>query len=137
MATYVSKFTGVEIDRAVAYFNDIQQTGRQVITFEVSTTDWQTSSATTDTANGKYYIDASLNGVGTIDGGFSQPPQVFFIQSEPYGSIGQAGLKWDLDYKWLSENDSQYIRVYSNIKIVGTLCLVTVLSDLNPISRTN
>ena len=28
---YVSKFSGVEIDRAVAYYNDMQRIGRTII----------------------------------------------------------------------------------------------------------
>lgn len=139
MATYVSKFTGVEIDRAVAYFNDIQRTGRKVITFDTSSNDWKTSSDDGDKTNGNYYIDASLSGVGSIDGGFSQPPQVFFIQGDVYGdNIGQVGLRWDLDYKWdIGSNASQHIRAYSNIPIIGKLCLVTVLSDISGDSSTD
>lgn len=120
---YVSKFSGVQIDAAVAYYNAIEQAGRKVITVEIKDTDWKGSSK-------PYSLGITLSGVSNIGGATTSPapdagipsPIVYFLSNGD-------NKRWDLDYDYNYENGKGTITCYSNLKVSGRMIIVTVLSN--------
>lgn len=134
MASYQSKFSGPQIDEAVAYFNAIEKEGRTVLTSGInagtSTGGWAESINASDKAFGNYYAEITAEGVFNIQGAsFNKPPEVYFVQGDPYGTIGSRDQKWDLDYVFIRVGGSiTKIKCYSNIPLAGTFVIVSVLS---------
>lgn len=138
MASYQSKFSGPQIDAAVAYFNAIEKEGRTVLTSSInqgtSTGGWSESTDPLDKALGNYYAEITPEGVFNIQGAsFNKPPEVYFVQRGSYGTapntIGSDGQKWDLDYVFVRVSGSiTKIKCYSNIPLAGTFVIVSVLS---------
>lgn len=134
MANYTSKFSGIQIDRAVAYFNAIDKSGRTIITIPVTANDWVDNSD--DITDGKFKCTVTLQGSENTNALY--PPLVYLIQTAVYNSsIGAVGDKWDLNYNYKAESQTMTIICYSNIKIVGDLVLVTVLSDASSLTQIN
>lgn len=145
MATYKSKFSGVQIDNAVAYFLGVNTAGRDLQKFEVytstsgQTVKWATSTSDEDKKLGRYYVDITMTGNYTISGTSANNPSplVYFIQNDTYGSgsssIGAAGQKWEIDYKFSAASGStnyNKCRAYSNLDVQGMLVIVTTLSSI-------
>jgi len=124
MATYKSKFSGVEIDRAVAYFNSIEQAGRTILSVSVNSNNWKGSAS-------PYYVDITIEGVYTVIGTESgdvitKPPQIYFVETGT-----DAGQKWDIDYRVFKDpanNNKIFYRCYSNRKIAGNIIIMSVMS---------
>lgn len=128
MSQYVSKFSGVDIDRAVAYYNDMQRIGRVILTVPVSDSsqDWLESSTDYDRDKANYYADITTYGVHTISSSaLAEPPQVYFLDSN--------GLRWESEYRYYSEErqgqNVNHIRCYSNARKNGKFVIVSVLSN--------
>lgn len=128
MSQYVSKFSGVNIDRAVAYYNDMQRIGRVILTVPVSDSsqDWPESSTDYDKDKAKYYADITTYGIHTISSSaLAEPPQVYFLDSN--------GLRWESEYRYYSEErqgqNVNHIRCYSNARKNGKFVIVSVLSN--------
>ena len=72
MATYQSKFSGVEIDEAVAYYNAIEKSGRTVLTVDINsgtgTGGWTQSGDVADLAYGKYFANITAESVFNVVG---------------------------------------------------------------------
>ena len=144
MASYQSKFSGIEIDRAVAYFNAIDKAGRVIVTVGVNINDWKLSANSgnpEDAEHGVYYVDVQMTGViipeGMTPQAIDRPPIVYLVQTQPYvhGSttIGRAGLKWEIEYNTAIETgsiDNAFVRCYSNINLPGKIVIVSVLSTI-------
>ena len=143
MASYQSKFSGVEIDRAVAYFNAIDKAGRTILTLGISqgtgTNGWTASSTPDDIAHAKYYVEITASDLFDIVGSnFNKPPEVYFVQNGTYVgtytgggtyTVGYDGQKWDIDYLFVRVSGSiTKIKCYSNLPLAGTVVIVSVLS---------
>lgn len=138
---YVSKFSGVNIDRAVAYYNGIQNVGRTILKVNVATSDWNSTSGATDASIANYRLYITMTGVSTTSGeAFSEPPILYFLSdggyedgSETTGTKSEwAGLKWDLEYRCsLGLNNSYSVVCYSNLKMSGTMVITAILSNIN------
>lgn len=121
MSQYVSKFSGVNIDRAVAYYNDMQRIGRTIIQIPIIANNWIDSSGD-DTSIANYYIDITASGVNTISSAaLALPPQVYFLDS--------TGLRWETEYRFAVVNNENCVRCFSNAKKAGTMVIVSVLSN--------
>lgn len=116
MAQYTSIHSGIDIDKAVSYFNSIQAYGRTILSVDVeNTTDWKVRGniADADTNNiyikdgseSVFYIKIQLSGSYQLGGA----PIVYFIDNE--------GQKWDLNYIYrggTEEDPTRIICCYSN-----------------------
>lgn len=121
MSQYVSKFSGVEIDRAVAYYNDMQRIGRTILQVPIAAGNWQATSGG-DTSIANYYIDITSDGVNTVSSAaLDSPPQVYFLDTE--------GLRWETEYRFAVVNNKNYVRCFSNAQKAGTIVIVSVLSN--------
>lgn len=121
MSQYVSKFSGVEIDRAVAYYNDMQRIGRTIIQVPIIANNWLNSSGD-DASIANYYIDIIADGVNAISStALALPPQVYFLDS--------TGLRWETEYRFAVVNNKNCVRCFSNAKKAGTMVIVSVLSN--------
>lgn len=124
MSQYVSKFSGVEIDRAVAYYNDMQRIGRTILQVPIKTTDWLDSSGD-DTSIANYCVDIASDGVNAISissSALAFPPQVYFLDG--------TGLRWETEYRFtVGANNKNRIRCFSNAQMAGTIVIVSVLSN--------
>ena len=122
MATtqYISKFSGVDIDKAVAYYNGIKNQGeRQLVSVNVGISDWAESDE-----HAAFKVTIRLSGI--LDTGAAD---VYFIQSSE-SIVGAVGQRWNVDYVYSTgvngnENYSQFI-CYSNIKIEGSMVFMAI-----------
>jgi hypothetical protein len=138
MTQYTSIHSGVDIDRAVAYYKSIDSYGRSVINCpiegyidEEQKGDWKLVSSATgadkNKLNGitsKYYIKITLSGTYKIGGA----PIVYFIDS--------TGQKWEIDHIFDKNiltpqaNTSYSIYCLSNTNIYsGSIVMVGTLSN--------
>lgn len=128
MSQYVSKFSGVEIDRAVAYYNDMQRIGRTILQVPIAAGNWQATSGD-DTSIANYYIDITADGVNTISSAaLDFPPQIYFLDED--------GLRWEMEYRFAVANNTNYVRCFSNAQKDGTIVIVSVLSNSTEQSTT-
>lgn len=127
MSQYVSKFSGVNIDRAVAYYNDMQRIGRTILQVPIITPEggdspWQSTTGTPDSDIANYYIDIIADGVNTISSAaLDFPPQVYFLDS--------TGLRWETEYRFAVVDNKNCVRCFSNAQKDGTIVIVSVLSN--------
>lgn len=127
MSQYVSKFSGVEIDRAVAYYNDMQRIGRTILQVSIVTpkggvSPWQSTTGTPDSTMANFYIDITADGVNTISSAaLDFPPQIYFLDED--------GLRWEMEYRFVVTNNTNYVRCFSNAQKDGTIVIVSVLSN--------
>lgn len=120
---YVSKFSGVQIDAAVAYYNAIEQAGRKIITVGIDKeTAWKGSSK-------PYSLKITLSGVYNVAGATTSPTSNTGIPSPIVYFLSDDNKRWDLDYDYKYENGVGTITCYSNLKISGNMIIVTVLSN--------
>lgn len=124
MADYISKFSGVEIDKAVAYYNAIQLAGRKIIEVSVVEDKWSGDAA-------PYSLTITLKGAANIVGSTTKiySPTVYFIDSN--------GNRWEVDYNYKYNQTSSVgtIVCNSNQKIAGTVVIMGVMSD-NTVAET-
>jgi hypothetical protein len=117
-SNYVSKFSGVEIDKAVAYYNAIQTAGRKIIEVAVKDTDWK--EATTG-----YTITITLKGASNIAGSTKSiySPTLYFLD--------EVCDKWEMNYNYTyNEADGiGKIICYSNANKTGTIIIMGIMSD--------
>lgn len=130
MPQYISKFSGVDIDRAVAYYKATAGS-RVILKVDVSTGDWVDSSGS---SYGKYKVQIVASGservsntgpLPTNSNALDEPPQVYFIEDS---GAGQPAAKWDLNYTYEQIDNNNAITCYSNKKIAGDIVIVSVLS---------
>lgn len=129
---YTSIHSGVDIDRAVSYYNSIDAYGRSVINCPISTSNWKLVSSVTDTTDktkligvtAKYYIKITLSGAYKIGGA----PIIYFVDSN--------GQKWEINYIVDSgmlnpeANESYSIYCLSNTNVYsGRIVMVGTLSN--------
>ena len=138
MTQYTSIHSGVDIDRAVAYYKSIDSNGRSVINCpiegyisEEQKGDWKLVTSATgvdkDKLNGitsKYYIKITLSGTYKIGGA----PIIYFIDS--------TGQKWEIDHIFDNgildpqANTSYSVYCLSNTNIYsGRIVMVGTLSN--------
>lgn len=121
MSQYVSKFSGVNIDRAVAYYNDMQRIGRTILEIPITANDWETSSGD-DVSIARFYVDITASGVNTISSeALDKPPQIYFLDTN--------GLRWETEYRYAVVNNENCARCFSNANKAGTMVLVSVMSN--------
>ena len=127
MSQYVSKFSGVEIDRAVAYYNDMQRIGRTILQVSIVTPEggvspWQSTTGTPDSTMANFYIDITADGVNTISSAaLDFPPQVYFLDED--------GLRWEMEYRFAVANNTNYVRCFSNAQKDGTIVIGVVTQE--------
>jgi hypothetical protein len=138
MTQYTSIHSGVEIDRAVAYYKSIDSYGRSVINCPIQISNWNSvsellASTSEDDVEDKrklngvtanYYIKITLRGTYKIGGA----PIVYFIDN--------TGQKWEIDYFFDNgilnpQADTSYsIYCLSNTNIYsGSIVMVGTLSN--------
>lgn len=119
---YVSKFSGVQIDAAVAYYNAIEQAGRKIITVGINEDAWKGLSK-------PYSLKITLSGVYNVAGATTSSTSNTEIPSPIVYFLSDDNKRWDLDYDYKYENGVGTITCYSNLKISGNMIIVTVLSN--------
>ena len=126
MTQYTSIHSGVDIDKAVSYYNSIDAYGRNVINCPVLTNNWKLVSSATGTDRTKltgvsanYYIKITLSGTYKIGGA----PIIYFIDNN--------GQKWEIDHIFdqgilnPAENTQYSIYCLSNTNIYsGSIVMV-------------
>ena len=131
MTQYTSIHSGVDIDKAVSYYNSIDAYGRNVINCPVLTNNWKLVSSATGTDRTKltgvsanYYIKITLSGTYKIGGA----PIIYFIDNN--------GQKWEIDHIFdqgilnPAENTQYSIYCLSNTNIYsGSIVMVGTLSN--------
>ena len=120
---YISKFSGVEIDRAVAYYNS---TASQRVSLTVTPT-WL-STAGDENPPAKYKTIITLSGSYSIANGGLTMPEVYFKDN--------SGTRWDIEYKWATSgsgnNITQTLTCYSNTnQKTGEIVISTTISDVD------
>ena len=118
MSTYKSRFSGIMIDRAVAYFNAIDTYGRiqQEVNVESgSSHEWEPAGSGSD-YNYKYEVD--LYGIARVKGA---PPMVYFLDDPD-------GARWDLPYTFTTDNNGDHLTCYSNVALNGKIVIVSPCS---------
>lgn len=125
MSTYKSRFSGVMIDRAVAYFNAIDTYGRMQQKAEVTGNSGDYPWVVSTDSNYNYQFTVDLTGIARVKG---EPPIVYFIDSQ--------GARWDLPYKFTTISGTDSLICYSNIDTIsGNIIIVSSCSYQNLPSR--
>ena len=116
---YITNYTGVDIDRAVAIFNSSEFCRRVNIIIPISQNQWTTLSG----SGYKYYIDLTLKGYYNV----GDYPLVYFLDG--YSN------RFTVDYMTINTfNNITTIRVYSNVKQSGQIVEVANLSSVPSIT---
>lgn len=140
MAQYVSKFSGENIDRAVAYYNAMQRIGRTILKVGVNADDWQViEPGDRDEEIANYRLFLGMTGVLNVaNAEFEEPPILYFLSNGDYIDGGDQdssndkweGLKWELEYRCVPGLNGDYeITCYSNLRMAGTIVITAILSN--------
>ena len=135
MATqYTSIHSGVDIDKAVSYYNSLNLYGRTILSVAVSETDWKSMEEPSPTEisdkTSNYYIKIALSGSYKIGGA----PSVCFVDED--------GQYWSMDcvFAPLSKEGAfdpteiQTIYCLSNKQISGAVVITCNLTDTKTIT---
>lgn len=140
MTQYTSIHSGVDIDKAVSYYNSLDTYGRTILSVPVTIGNWldvpeNTSAGGDDSIVGgnssNYYIKITLSGTYKLGGA----PLVYFVDDN--------GQQWYIDHIFtpmktglkFDPSNIQNIYCLSNTKIAGAVVITCNLTDVKTINE--